>query len=318
MRLLLLVAGLLAATALPIGHEDETHSLHNEVRGFKHSLQEAQTSAHPDAVSQVLSDDMDEEFDEQRALENLENDNEKVGGDEPELGETQGKFDSLTPAPPVVDIDDAEEQEKLDKLSKQADQAKHLEEKEEKQFDKMGKDIAAQAQVKKQAKEVAKAAKDALSIAGTAPDQDKELGDPLSTGTFIASVTNDGDDERLKKLDAMAAKLKSSERKTEKNMQDIEQSYVKNRENAKKVKDEVDSFKKTADEANKLADEDDPSNELGESSSDMEDEINKLEELHKDVTEHIDADEMHSMVRKSNAVIQKFANSALDVINNIQ
>merc|ERR1719230_1439465 len=116
--------------------------------------------------------------------------------------------------------------------------------------------------------DVQRRAKDALKAAGqlgtkdASPDVEKQdLGDPSESdntndSTLSAVPTSNNDNEEIKKLDAMATKLKASEHKTESNMQEIEHSYEK------------EQFKAEASAASKLADQDAPG-ELGESADDL-------------------------------------------------
>jgi len=348
-RLLVLAAVVVAASALPLGAEDhlalvseavapQDTFLRSQVHDFRTSLETAQTGAHPDEVSQALSDDMDEEFSEQKTLEDLERDNEELGSDddEPELGETPT---STSSAGSDAALAKAKDEEELAKLDKQAKAAKKLEKKNEHLFDKMGADLQAKADMKKQVKEVQDAAKKALKATGSDDKKVEDLGDSKfdfdkfeskygktsskksavhisTTSTHTTEVDADTDD-KIKKLDAMAQKLKASETTTEKNMDDVERAYVKQKKTSDEMKKEMADFKKKAKAAASLADKDDPSTELGESSAEMDDEIENLQELQQGVTSKLDEDEVNSMVSRSNHAIQKFANSALDAINKI-
>merc|ERR1712224_747759 len=115
----------------------------------------------------------------------------------------------------------------------------------------------------------------------------------------------------------MAKKLKASEKTSEKNMDSVEKAYVKQKKTSDEMKKEMSDFRKKAKAASALADNDDPSEELGESSAQMDEEIENLQELQQSVTKKMDKDEVGSMVAKSNHAIQKFADSAMDVINKI-
>lgn len=142
-----------------------------------------------------------------------------------------------------------------------------------------------------------------------------------STSSYTPSETAKAEsretDEKIKKLDAMEAKLKASETKTEKNMDDVEHAYVKQKKTSDEMKKEMKEFKAKAKLASSLADKDDPSTELGESAAEMDEEIENLQELQQGVTQKLDKDEIDSMVKRSNHVIANFANDALDVIDQI-
>lgn len=141
-----------------------------------------------------------------------------------------------------------------------------------------------------------------------------------STPTSTSSKTTEADagiNDKIAKLTAMADKLKASEVKSEKNMASVEEAYIKQKKTSDEMKKEMSDFKKKAKAASALADNDDPSEELGESSAQMDEEIENLQELQQSVTKTMDKDEVGSMVSKSNSAIQKFADSAMDVINKI-
>merc|ERR1711998_251007 len=160
--LIVLAVVVVAVSALPLGSEEHLALLdegaphdafmRKQVHDFKTSLESSQGEAHPDDVSAALSDAMDEEFDEQHTLEQLEQDNEQIG-----------------------EADDDEDE--MASLDKQAKAAKKLEKKNEHLFDKMGKDLQAKADMKKQVKEVQDAAKKALHATGSDKDTETELGD---------------------------------------------------------------------------------------------------------------------------------------------
>merc|ERR1719231_121256 len=290
MRSICLALVVATAVALPLGgdhialvsEESSPHDafMRNQVDDFKSSLAEAQTGTHPDAVSQALSDDMDETMSESNTLADLEKDNEEIG------------------------------------------QAVDEEEKNENMFDKTGSDLQAKADMKKQVKDVQDAADKALKVAGTDKDKDTTLGESkfdmkafeakygtksstattsssssystksystksYSTPTSTSSKTTEADagiDDKIAKLDAMAKKLKASEKTSEKNMDSVEKAYVKQKKTSDEMKKEMSDIKKKAKAASALADNDDPSEELGESSAQMDEEIENLQELQQSVT----------------------------------
>merc|ERR1719231_326559 len=380
MRSICLALVVATAVALPLGgdhialvsEESSPHDafMRNQVDDFKSSLAEAQTGTHPDAVSQALSDDMDETMSESNTLADLEKDNEEIGlavdekEKEPDLGESKydsssytSSYSSTTASSAGADAAaaKAKDEEEIEKLDKQEQAAKKLEEKNENMFDKMGSDLQAKADMKKQVKDVQDAADKALKVAGTDKDKDTTLGESkfdmkafeakygtksstattsssssystksystksYSTPTSTSSKTTEADagiDDKIAKLDAMAKKLKASEKTSEKNMDSVEKAYVKQKKTSDEMKKEMSDFKKKAKAASALADNDDPSEELGESSAQMDEEIENLQELQQSVTKKMDKDEVGSMVAKSNHAIQKFADSAMDVINKI-
>merc|ERR1711998_219828 len=188
--LIVLAVVVVAVSALPLGSEEHLALLdegaphdafmRKQVHDFKTSLESSQGEAHPDDVSAALSDAMDEEFDEQHTLEQLEQDNEQIGEaddeeDEPELGETPST--TATSAGADAAMAKAKDEEEMASLDKQAKAAKKLEKKNEHLFDKMGKDLQAKADMKKQVKEVQDAAKKALHATGSDKDTETELGD---------------------------------------------------------------------------------------------------------------------------------------------
>jgi hypothetical protein len=386
MRSICLALVVATAVALPLGgdhialvsEESSPHDsfMRNQVDDFKSSLAEAQTGTHPDAVSQALSDNMDETMSESNTLADLEKDNEEIGQavdekeEEPDLGESKydsssytSSYSSTTASSAGADAAaaKAKDEEEIEKLDKQEQAAKKLEEKNENMFDKMGSDLQAKADMKKQVKDVQDAADKALKVAGTDKDKDTTLGESkfdmkafeakygkksstattsssssysttsystksystksYSTPTSTSSKTTEADagiDDKIAKLVAMAKKLKASEKTSEKNMDSVEKAYVKQKKTSDEMKKEMSDFKKKAKAASALADNDDPSEELGESSAQMDEEIENLQELQQSVTKKMDKDEVGSMVAKSNHAIQKFADSAMDVIKLIE
>merc|ERR1719231_1680964 len=325
MRSICLALVVATAVALPLGgdhialvsEESSPHDafMRNQVDDFKSSLAEAQTGTHPDAVSQALSDDMDETMSESNTLADLEKDNEEIGlavdekEKEPDLGESKydsssytSSYSSTTASSAGADAAaaKAKDEEEIEKLDKQEQAAKKLEEKNENMFDKMGSDLQAKADMKKQVKDVQDAADKALKVAGTDKDKDTTLGESkfdmkafeakygtksstattsssksystksYSTPTSTSSKTTEADagiDDKIAKLDAMAKKLKASEKTSEKNMDSVEKAYVKQKKTSDEMKKEMSDFKKKAKAASALADNDDPSEELGESSA---------------------------------------------------
>jgi len=320
---MLVIACLAVASAMPIGQEDtvalvseevapKQSSLQNLEKGFKSNLVRAETSAHPDIVSQALSNDMDDEYDEEQTLSKLVNDSENIDDDE-ELGEA-----------PAATSDDASytdtqaaDQDEQARLSKQEEQAKALERKDEKLFAQMGSDFKAKADAKKQAAEIKKQANEALKAAEDMPNT-KKAKVALGESATPTTAQNDADQEEMEKLNKLESSIKDKEAKSEKSMTKIETSYVEEKKSTEKMKKEMDEFKKEASDANKLADNDDPtSSELGESSDDLSDEMSALSDLQKHITQKMNQDEVHDMVTKSSHVINKFADSALKEINQI-
>merc|ERR1711966_128510 len=110
----------LISAALPIGHEDSVAFVDEpvamkEISSFTKTLTAAQTGLHSDIVSQTLSDGMHEEFSEQKMLEKLEKDNEKLAhsDSEPDLGEAAAQHkthDAYVPS-----SSEREEEQRLDK-----------------------------------------------------------------------------------------------------------------------------------------------------------------------------------------------------------
>merc|ERR1712072_799945 len=296
-----------------------TKYLHKQIDDFKKSM----TSVGGDGVSAMLSGSEDEASTVQQTLAKLEQDNESLGAgaDEPELGESW-QSSAASQSATVLDHDSSEKA----KLDQEEADAKKAAEKNEHLFDKMDKDFKAKAAVKKETKDVQKQAKEALKAAGqlsTAPDAEKQdLGDPSTTesdahvSTFSTVPASTHDEYDIKKLDAMASKLKASEHKTESNMQEIEHSYVKETRASEKMKHGMKQFKAEASAASKLADQDAPG-ELGESADDLQDEVEKLSALQQHVTHNLDDDEVSQMVSKSNTAVEGLANSALDAISDM-
>merc|ERR1712070_455525 len=124
-----------------------------EISSFTKTLTAAQTGLHSDIVSQTLSDGMHEEFSEQKMLEKLEKDNEKLAhsDSEPDLGEAAAQHkthDAYVPS-----SSEREEEQRLDKMK--ADALKR-EKKSVKTMKKMEKDFDKQHELKKQMKELRK------------------------------------------------------------------------------------------------------------------------------------------------------------------
>merc|ERR1712070_477857 len=240
--------------------------LHKAVKSFGKTINQVQTQAHPDLVSQALSDDMSEESSEAKTLAKLEKDSEDVSddSDDEELGETNDDY------LPVSD-GESEEEKKLDAMAKQA---KKNEAKTEKAMKDMASSVKEQAEVKKAGSSVKEQAKKALAAAAALDSKDG--GTSLGEGKY-----DPNEDVEISKLDKMAAALKSKEKKTLHSMKSIETGYEKQREATKKMKDD----KKATKTANKLADASDDSDsvdeELGESDDDLDNETDVLEQLQK-------------------------------------
>merc|ERR1711871_241894 len=159
---LVVFALFLISEALPIGpgHEesvvfvDEPVAM-QEISSFAKTLKKAQTGLHSGIVSQTLSDGMHEELTEQKLLQKLEKDNEKLAhsGSEPDLGEAVAQHKSHD-----VYVPSSSEREEEQRLDKMKEDAKAQAKKMEKDFDK-------QHEIKKQMKELRKQSKKALEAA---------------------------------------------------------------------------------------------------------------------------------------------------------
>lgn len=308
------------ATALPIGQEgvesvalvsEQAGSpsdayMHKAVKSFGQTINQVQTQAHPDLVSQALSDDMSEESSEAKTLAKLEKDSEEVGddSDDQELGESK---DDILP----VSDGESQEEKKLDAMAKQA---KQNEAKTEKAMSDMASSVKEQEEVKKAGSSVKQEAKKALAAAAALDS--KEGGSSLGEAKYDPT-----EDVEINKLDKMSAALKSKEKKTLHSMKSIETGYEKQREATKKMKDEMKEFKKATKTAKKLADASDDSDsvneELGEADDDLDNEADALEQLQKSTVKNIEDDEISDMVSHSKKVIKGMAGTALDSIDQL-